>query len=70
MCQKTQCTFCDPLPEAVRAKAEGHSHVPGYYGTDPDGHSWFYVSTRYAGTFGENLQLIHEPDEVKADAAH
>lgn len=64
-CSRPGCTHCIPVPEAEQAKSEPHRHIPGYYGTDPDGHAYFQVSTRYAGYFGENLRFIHTPHELE-----
>lgn len=66
-CRSRGCTWCLPYPGLPTT---GREHpVPGYWGTDPDGHEYFMVSTRWAGTWGENLQFRVIPDDLK-DAPH
>jgi hypothetical protein len=64
-CKDRGCLYCVPLPEvAAVAEAAHGERIPCYFGTDPDGHEWIHVSTRYAGQWGENLAFKVVPYEL------
>jgi len=65
-CRERGCAWCLPRPNLPTDKGPVESPgVPGYSTTDPDGHTWFTVSTRWAGEMGENLAFRVPPDDLE-----